>query len=119
YEAVSGAIQEAARLSFSRTQITDAAREAVESYLIRHYQEFVLKPELRDAMIVAGVDETLGHAHDGYRKAVAGLDDRMQRFLSENTRYVEEIGGNVAVTIDWDAAEWKAPRYGAEDRYLE
>ena len=44
YEAVAGAIQEAARLSFSRTQITDAAREAVESYLIRHYREFVLKP---------------------------------------------------------------------------
>ena len=83
YEAVAGAVQEAARLSFSRTQITDAARQAVEAYLLRHYEEFVLKPGLRDQAIVSGVDDVLRRAHDRYLAAVAGLDDRMQRFLAE------------------------------------
>ena len=120
YEAVAGAVQEAARLSFSRTQITDAARQAVEAYLLRHYEEFVLKPGLRDQAIVSGVDQVLHRAHDRYLTAVAGLDDRMQRFLAEKTRYVEQLDASaIAVEIDWDAEKWKAPRFGAEDRYLE
>jgi len=120
YEAVSGAVQEAARLSFSRTQISDAARAAVEAYLLRHYQELVLKPELRDASIVAGVRGVLKGAHDNYSAALARLDDSMQRFLSEKTRYVEELEpGSVAVKIDWDAEKWKAPRAMADDRALQ
>ena len=120
YEAIAGAVQEAARLSFSRTQITDAARQAVEAYLLRHYEEFVLKPGLRDQMIIGGVDDVLHRAHDRYRATVAGLDDRMQRFLIEQTSYVEELDGSaMSLKIDWDAEKWKAPRFGAEDRYLE
>ncbi len=119
YEAVSGAVQEAARLSFSRTQISDAARAAVEAYLLRHYQELVLKPELRDASLSAGVRDVLARAHDGYAGAVARLDDGMQHFLSEKTRSVEELDpSGVAVKIDWDAEKWKAPRGPADDRTL-
>jgi hypothetical protein len=120
YEALAGAAQEAARLSFSQTQITDAARQAVEAYLLRHYEDVVLKPGLRDPVIVAGINRVLKEAHDRYLTAVAGLDDDMQKFLAEKTRYAEEIPGDgVAVKIDWDASKWKAPRYSAEDRYLE
>jgi len=120
YEAVAGAVQEAVRLSFSQTQITDAARHAVEAYLLRHYQDIVLKPGLRDQMITNGIDAVLRNAHERYLAAVAGLDDDMQRFLSEKTHNAEEIApGSVALKIDWDAEKWKAPRYSAEDRYLE
>ena len=120
YEAVAGAVQEAVRLSFSRTQITDAARHAVEDYLLRHYQEFVLKPGLRDPVISEGVKRLLVTAHDDYLTAVAGLDDRMQRFLAEKIRFAEPIDSDaVSVRIDWDAEKWKAPRGLAEDRMLE
>ncbi len=120
YEALTGAVEEAARLSFSQTQITDAARHAVEAYLIRHYQDLVLKPELRDDAIGSGARLVLADAHTAYLGAVARLEDRMQRFLAEKTRYVAEIeSGAVAVSVDWDAAKWRAPTGGAEDRYLE
>jgi hypothetical protein len=120
YEAVSGAVQEAARLSFSRTQVSDAARAAVEAYLLRHYQELVLKPELRDASLVSGVRDVLKGAHDKYAGALARLDDSMQRFLSEKARYVEALdASSVTVRIDWDAEKWKAPRTIADDRTLQ
>ena len=52
--------------------------------------------------------------------ALARLDDDMQRFLSEKTRYVEELDPqSVKVKIDWDAEKWKAPRAAADDRTLQ
>ena len=120
YEAATGAVQEMGRLFFSQTQASDSARHAVEDYLLRHYQEFVLKPALRDDLIAQKLRQVLRNAHREYTMTVAGLDDRMQTFLAERTRHVEEIeDGNVVVTIDWDAEKWKAPRYAAVDRYLE
>ena len=76
YEAVVGALQETARLAFSQTQVSDAARHSVEDYLLRHYQEFVLKPALRDPMIVAGVGQTFKEANRDYLAALAELTRR-------------------------------------------
>jgi nitrate reductase NapE component len=120
YEAATGAVQEMGRLFFSQTQVSDAARHAVEAYLLRHYQDFVLKPALRDDIIDRGLRQALRNAHREYLMALAGLDDYAQRFLAEQTGHVEEIDdAAVVVRIDWDAEKWKAPRYTAEDRYLE
>lgn len=119
YEAVTGAGQEAVRLSFSQTQVTDAARFAVEAYLLRHYQDYVLKPALRDEAIAAGSARVLGDARGAYVAAAAALDDRLQRFLAEEARHAEEIPATMAVRVDWDAARWRAPTTGAEDRYLD
>jgi hypothetical protein len=120
YEAATGAVQEMGRLFFSQTQVSDAARHAVEAYLLRHYQDFVLKPALRDDIIDRGLRQALRNAHREYLMAVAGLDDYAQRFVIERTRHVEAIDdATVVVRIDWDAEKWKAPRYAAEDRYLE
>lgn len=120
YEALTGAVEETLRLSFSTTQVTDAARQAVESYLLRHYQDFVLKPEIRDPGIAGGARAVLIDARAAYLDAVARLDDDLQRFLAEKTSFVEELPADaVAVKIDWDAARWRAPTGALEDRTLE
>jgi hypothetical protein len=43
--------------------IFEASRNEVESYLIRNYQRFVLRPELRNAVIEAGISQILAEAH--------------------------------------------------------
>ena len=119
YEATTGAVAEALRLGFSRTQVTDAARHAVEAYLLRHYQEFVLKPGVRDPVIVEGVRRAFVEANDGYRAVLADLDHRMERFVAEHAAATEPLDGRaVDVRIDWDSEKWRAPRHFAEDRYL-
>jgi hypothetical protein len=120
YEAITGAAQEALRMGFSRTQVNDAARHAVEDYLLRHYQEFVLKPGVRDPMIVAGVVSTFRAADAAYLEAMASLDSEIQKFLASEAFYTETIDDNsIKVTLDWDAEKWRAPRQGADDRFLE
>jgi hypothetical protein len=120
YEALTGAAQEAMRLGFSQTQMTDAARHSVEAYLLRHYQDFVLKPGLRDPFIVEGVTQVLRDANNDYLASVADLDDRVQRFLSNEALLAEKIDTeSVSIRIDWDAEKWRGPRSRVEDRYLE
>lgn len=120
YEAGTGAVQEVARLFFSKTQVTDAARNAAEDYLLRNYSELVLKPAVRDPAVAEGLRRVLRDSHRQYLVTVAGLDERLQKFLVEKTDHVEEIApGDVAIRIDWDAEKWKAPLYRAEDRFLE
>jgi hypothetical protein len=120
YEAGTGAVQEMARLFFSKTQVADAARNSAEDYLLRNYSELVLKPGIRDGQVAEGLRSVLRTAHQRYLMTVAGLDDRVQRFLAEETDHLEEISANeVGIVIDWDAEKWKAPLYRVEDRYLE
>jgi hypothetical protein len=119
YEAGAGAVQEMARLFFSRTQVSDAARNAAEDYLLRNYTDLVLKPAERDGQVTSGLRQALADAHEQYLVTVAGLDARVQQFLAEKTDHLEEIpAGAVNVTVDWDAEKWKAPLYRAEDRFL-
>ena len=120
YEAITGAVQETLRMGFSQTPVNDAARHAVEDYLLRHYQEFVLKPGVRDPMIVAGVISTFRTANAAYRTALASLDSEIQAFLSREGVYVETVDDkSVKVALDWDAEKWRAPRQNANDRFLE
>jgi hypothetical protein len=120
YEAAVGAVQEAFRLGFSQTQVIDAARHGVEAYLLRHYQDFVLKPGIRDPFIVDGVRRVFADANAEFHFVLAALDERLQRFVRERAVFTEPLDGTaVAVNIDWDAEKWRAPRHLAEDRYLE
>jgi hypothetical protein len=120
YEATTGAVQEAFRLGFSRTQVSDASRHAVEDYLLRHYQDFVLKPGQRDPAVVDGVRQVFADANAEFLGVLGGLDDRVQRFVADHAVYTEPFDGDaVAVKVDWDAEKWRAPRHFGEDRTLE
>jgi len=119
YEALIGAGQETARLGFSRTQVSDAARYAVEDYLLRHYREMVLRPAVRDPLISAGILAVFREANAGFLASTAVLDEEIQRFAGQDALYTEKLDADaVKVRLDWDAEMWRAPREGAGDRYL-
>ncbi len=59
---------------------SEAARNGVEAYLIRNYQRFVLKPELCNPVIEAGVARILAEAHNQYLDTLTAIDERVQIF---------------------------------------
>jgi hypothetical protein len=119
YEALAGATQETLRMGFSRTQINEAARHAVEDYLLRRYRELVLKPSVRDPVIVEGIVSVFRDANARFLAAAAAFDSDVQHFVEHEALYAEMLDENaVRVSLDWDAEKWRAPRGNAEDRYL-
>jgi hypothetical protein len=105
-------------LSISNAQtVSESAQNALESYLIRNYERYVLKPELRNPVIEAGVSQILARAHTRYLETLTTIDDRVQLFLGQYTRHLELIDPlkKLDVSVDWDAQKWKAPRYSADN----
>ncbi len=99
--------------------LSEAVERDVKDYFLRHYKAQVLKPELRDQKISVGLEKAARRAHESYRRVIANSDLRLQLFLARNTRHLEEVPANDAltnVTLDWDAQKWKAPTYLMEDR---
>jgi len=97
----------------------EAIEADVNEYFLRNYTEQVLKPELRDDTITKGVEQSVRHAHDSYRRVIANGDMRLQLFLAKHTSHMEDIPATTSMTnikLDWDAQKWKAPVYLMEDR---
>jgi hypothetical protein len=105
-------------LSISNVQtVSESAQNALESYLIRNYERYVLKPELRNPVIEAGVAQILARAHTRYLETLTTIDNRVQLFLGQYTRHLELIDPlkKLDVSVDWDAQKWKVPRYSADN----
>jgi hypothetical protein len=99
--------------------MSEAVENDVQDYFMRHYQEQVLKPEVRDHKISGGLDQVVRRAHESYRRVIANGDLRLQLFLARHTSSLKEVPADQAVTtvaLDWDAQKWKAPTYLMEDR---
>jgi hypothetical protein len=99
--------------------VTEAIEGDVNDYFLKNYTEQVLKPELRDQTITKGVEQSVRHAHDSYRRVIANGDMRLQLFLAKHTSHLEDIPPATPMTnvkLDWDAQKWKAPIYLMEDR---
>ena len=99
--------------------LAEAIEADVEDYFLRNYKEQVLKPEIRDKTIAAGVEQAARHAHDSYQRVIANSDMRLQLFLAKHTSHMEDIPASTSMTnvkLDWDAQKWKAPVYLMEDR---
>lgn len=99
--------------------LNEAIEADVREYFLKNYKEQVLKPELRDRTITQGVEQSVRHAHDSYRRVIANGDMRLQLFLAKHTQHLEDIPAATPMTnvaLDWDAQKWKAPIYLMEDR---
>jgi hypothetical protein len=99
--------------------LNEAVEADVKDYFLRNYKEQVLKPEIRDQIIAQGVEQSVRHAHDSYRRVVANSDMRLQLFLAEHTSHMQDVPASAPMTnvkLDWDAQKWKAPTYLMEDR---
>jgi hypothetical protein len=116
-EAVVGGLKGA---SINNVQgIVEGSRSEVEAYLIENYRRLVLKPELRNPIIEAGISSILANAHARYLAVLATMEQRTQVFLRKMTRHLEVIHpeNKVTMSLDWDAQKWKA-RYLVDDETL-
>lgn len=99
--------------------LTEAVERDLKDYFMRHYEVQVLRPELRDQVITAGLERSVRRSHESYRRVIANGDMRLQLFLARHTRHMEELPADQKLTnirLDWDAQKWKAPVYLMEDR---
>jgi hypothetical protein len=119
YQAVTGAINELPKVGLSRTKVTEAARIEVERYLMDHYKEFVLKPEVRDPLIVSGTAQILRDAHQEFLFTLASLDYQLTDFLKKHTRHIEPLRAEdqQRIALDWQAQRWKTPRAQIDGQY--
>ena len=96
----------------------ETLREAVErdlsDYFMEHFSKRVLKPEIRDPLLQAGIRRIAREAHERFLMVVAQHDLRLQLFLARHTTHLRQgTGGDAAIDIrfDWDAQRWKAPTH--------
>ncbi len=106
--------------SVSREKIGEAVRHTLTEYLMRHYEQFVLKPEIRNGPIERGLNAVFTRAHERYRSMLKQLDLKRQVFIAQHSRHMENLSGNaVQIKLDWDSQKWKAPRYALENKAME
>lgn len=99
--------------------LAEAVERDVKDYFMRHYNAQVLKPEVRDQVITDQLETAVRRAHESYRRVIVNGDMRLQLFLANNTRHLDDVPTDkklATVRLDWDAQKWKAPVYLMEDR---
>ncbi len=99
--------------------LSEAVERDVKDYFMRHYQEQVLKPEMRDGPVSSGLETAARRAHENYRRVIANSDMRLQLFLAEHTQHLANVPPNQNLSnakLDWDAQKWKTPTYLMEDK---
>lgn len=101
----------------------ESLRTAIErdmaDYFMAQYNNQVLKPEERDAIITAGIEKIARQQHQNYLTIMAGQDAAMREFLMKNTTFLNAVPADkplTKTTLDWDAQRWKNPTYLMEDR---
>lgn len=102
--------------------LSEAVERDVKDYFMRHYQEQVLKPEMRDGTVSSGLETAARRAHENYRRAIANSDMRLQLFITEHTQHLADVPTDQNLSkakLDWDAQKWKAPTYLMEDKAFE
>jgi len=91
--------------------ILDGMSRDVEETMRKEYVTTVLKPALRNPVVVQGIREVLQDAHSDYLMTVQRLDGMLVQFILDNAKYVRPIDTQRKATIklDWDAESYRAP----------
>ncbi|MEJ8573858.1 hypothetical protein [Microbaculum marinum] len=99
--------------------LATAIERDLQTYFMDHYAEHVLKPGQRDPLISAGFEDVARRAHERWRQAVVAEDLRLQLFLAEQTREMDDLPADQPLTdvaLDWDSQRFRAPLHLTDDR---
>lgn len=104
-------------LSFSPSEMTSVAERDLHAYFRRHYYSRVLKPELRDPKIKAGIRTAFEAAYREYRFVLEESDERLKDFIRTHARFKEVVPTDRAAQLDfdWNSQSFKAPVYRSDD----
>ncbi len=117
-EAIKSTVTRAVKLG-EYESLKDAVARDVQDYFMKNYNERVLKPESRDRVIAMKLEAVVRRAHRRYKRIIVQHGEKLQNFLANNTRVLEDLPAGKKATrlvLDWDAQKWKSPRYMVEDR---
>lgn len=97
--------------------IMQAVKRAVETRLRDKYIELVLEPQIRNPVVVSGVDQMIRDTHNDYLQSLRRLDARFIDFIVANARYAKPISddGRLRLTLDWNAESYRAPMEYADE----
>ena len=99
--------------------LTVGVERDLQDYFMDHYLARVLRPEQREPRIARGFEEAARRAHGRWLEVLAEQELRLRLFLAEHTRHLDPLPADAstsAVTLDWDAQRFKAPRHLAGDK---
>ncbi|MCV6638348.1 hypothetical protein [Candidatus Albibeggiatoa sp. nov. NOAA] len=88
-------------ISLSAKDLSDAVAYDVEQYILKHYEEIVLRPELTHPSLKRAYQNTLTSIHNQYINALSIIHLNFLSFVSTKTTHLESENTQVAITLDW------------------
>ena len=90
-------------VSVEAVSLSDAVSHDLEIYLLEHYQEIVLRPEITDSRLNTVYREALNTAQQSYVRAVARLEAGFQTFVRQQTTHLETgvADARSEMQLDW------------------
>jgi len=89
-------------LAAEAISLSDAVAYDVEQYLLKHYENIVLRPELTDPKLQAAYRQTLSSAHQYYLQVLTAVQGDFQAFVAQYTTHIETPKPqNVELVLDW------------------
>lgn len=100
WKATTSAAQHA--VSVEAVSLSDAVAYDVEQYLLKQYENIVLRPEVTDPKLVTAYQTTFKSAHRHYVETLSMLQADFLVFVARQTTHLETTETNqTALTIDW------------------
>lgn len=102
-------------------RLDDAVAHDLERYVEKRYREIVMRPEVSDPLLQWAYVHALETGHGAFQYALSNFDNRFQRFVADETTYLDGAPhlDDVSVVLDWDHQTKKLSIAGVERGTLE
>lgn len=91
-------------VSFSSNDLSDAVAHEVEQYILKHYKDIVLRPELTHPKLKQAYQDTLNSVHRSYINALSMLHIHFLAFVARETTHTQPPNSaNIDMTLDWQS----------------
>jgi hypothetical protein len=87
-------------VSFSGKDLSDSVAHEVEQYILKYYEDIVLRPELTNPKLKQAYQNTLTSVHHNYVNALSMLHANFLTFVSKETTHTQQPDA-VDITLDW------------------
>jgi len=99
WKAVSATVEHT--VSFSAKDLSDAVAYDVEQYILKHYEDIVLRPELTYPKLKRAYQNTLTSIRTQYANALSMIHLNFISFVSTETTHIQTENTPVDITLDW------------------
>jgi len=91
-------------ISFSTKDVGEAVAYDVEHYILKHYEDIVLRPELTHPKLKRAYENTLISVSNNYANALSIIHTNFLAFVSRETTHLQQNHSqDVDMTLDWQS----------------